>query len=327
MTAHSTHIDFTADTAPFLWLLREHDQGRGGALLTITGADGGSPRPVGTHMAVVDGARFAGYLSGGCVEPAVAVEVEALLASGGSRRLRFGQGSPFFDIRFPCGGGIDVLVTPNLGIDVIEDVLCRMAQRQDFTLALSPDLDSATVLDGARELGWSGQSFHRPYLPVTRLCLAGRGPELEAVARVAAASGYEVEVATPDSDTAQRVASFASRLRHLHHPSELWDLQDDKWTATVLLFHEREWEEPILKRALAGPGFYIGALGSRRTHAARIERLLLSGSSQSQVERIVGPIGIIPQARDPATLALSLLGEIALRRREADGWTGASFPA
>jgi xanthine dehydrogenase accessory factor len=327
MTAHSTHIDFTAETAPFLWLLREHDEGRSGALLTITGADGGSPRPVGTHMAVVDGTRFAGYLSGGCVEPAVAVEVEALLTKGGSRKLRFGQGSPFFDIRFPCGGGIDVLVTPKLAIEVIEDVLCRLAERQAFTLALSTETDGASVMDGARPLGWSGESFHRPYLPVTRLCLAGRGPELEAVARLGAASGYDLEVATPDAETAQRVASFASRLRHLHHPSDLLDLEDDPWTATVLLFHEREWEEPILKRALAGPGFYVGALGSRRTHAARVERLLRSGCSQSQVDRIAGPIGIIPQARDPSTLALSLLGEIALRRRQADGWTGASFPA
>ena len=307
-----------SDAAPFLWLLQEIDQGRQGALLTVTAVHGGAPRPVGTHMAVVSGKRFEGYLSGGCVEPAIALEVEAVIAGGRDAMLRFGEGSPYFDIRFPCGGGIDVLVHVGPPPALLEDILDRMARRRPFSLAFEPQASQLVLVDTVPPTGWSGSVFHRRYLPGTRLSVAGRGPELEAVARLGAALGYDIDLATPDADTIRRLASFVDQARHLTSPADDWNMPADPWTAAVLLFHERDWEEAILARCLAGPHFYIGALGSQRAQASRRERLLASGHSRAQVDRIVGPIGIIPQARDPSTLALSVLGEIALRRREAD---------
>lgn len=306
------------EAAPFAWLLEEADEGRPGALLTIAAVHGGAPRPVGAQMAVSIGARFEGFLSGGCVEQAIAREVEAIIDRGRDATLRFGMGSPFFDIRFPCGGGIDVLVHVAPTADLLEEVLYRMARRQPFSLAFEPSAGRCTILDAVRTTGWSGDVFRRSYLPGTRLCLAGRGPELEAVVGLGAALNYEMLVATPDVDTAGRLTHLPAQVRHLSSPSDVVAVPDDPWTATVLLFHEREWEEPILAAALNGTGFYIGALGSERTHALRCERLLQKGHAAAAVDRITGPIGMIPAARDPETLALSVLAEIAVRRREAD---------
>jgi xanthine dehydrogenase accessory factor len=93
----------------------------------------------------------------------------------------------------------------------------------------------------------------------------------------------------------------------------------DKWTATVLLFHEHEWEGAILARAAAAEGFYVGALGSTRTHQLRCQRLAGMGVSTERIERIRGPIGMINRAREPGILALSVLAEIATVRSAFDG--------
>ncbi len=92
----------------------------------------------------------------------------------------------------------------------------------------------------------------------------------------------------------------------------------DPWTATVLLFHDHDWEAPILARALNSKGFYVGALGSPKTHRMRCDRLAGMGVPQEQIARIHGPIGMIGRARDPGTLALSVLSEIAQKRMEME---------
>jgi len=306
------------DAEPFVWMLREMDEGRTGALLTVTTVHGGAPRPVGTHMAVVSGKRFNGYLSGGCVEQAIALEVEAVIAARSSAMMRFGRGSPFIDIRFPCGGGIDVLAHVGLKPELVEDVLERMARRRGFTLGFVRDTDRVALIEDVLPMGWDGATFRRPYLPATRVLLAGRGPELEAVTRLAASARYDVVVATPDRDTLRRLADLPIDVFLLDDPWQVPRIPYDPWTATVMLFHEREWEDALLSRALSAGGFYIGALGSERTHAQRRERLMAMGHGPNEVDGIRGPIGLIPSARDPQTLALSVLAEIAMTRRDFD---------
>lgn len=96
----------------------------------------------------------------------------------------------------------------------------------------------------------------------------------------------------------------------------------DPWTATVLLFHEHEWEGAILARAVAGDGFYVGALGSQKTHGQRRERLLATSVPEALISRIRGPIGLVDRAREPGVLALSILAEIAAARMVADATIG-----
>jgi xanthine dehydrogenase accessory factor len=82
----------------------------------------------------------------------------------------------------------------------------------------------------------------------------------------------------------------------------------------VLLFHDHEWELRVLQKALSADGFYIGALGSPKTHRQRREKLLAHGVSEADLNRIKGPVGLISPVRDPGTLAISILAEIVQER-------------
>ena len=90
----------------------------------------------------------------------------------------------------------------------------------------------------------------------------------------------------------------------------------DRWTAFLSLFHEHEWEPPILRAALASHCFYVGALGSRRTAEARRETLAEMGVAASEIARIHGPVGLDLGARSPPEIALAILGQIVQQRRQ-----------
>jgi xanthine dehydrogenase accessory factor len=91
----------------------------------------------------------------------------------------------------------------------------------------------------------------------------------------------------------------------------------DRWTAAVLLFHDHDWEGPILSQLLETDAFYIGAMGSRAAHQARCDDLRSRGIADEQIARIQGPIGLIPSMRDPETLAVSVLAELIDRYNTA----------
>jgi xanthine dehydrogenase accessory factor len=88
------------------------------------------------------------------------------------------------------------------------------------------------------------------------------------------------------------------------------DLEADRWTAVVLLFHDHEWEHALIDWALSTPAFYIGAQGGAPARAERIERLKASGHSEEAIRQIRSPIGLIPHARDAGVLALSILADV-----------------
>lgn len=310
--------DLTRDVAPFVFLAQARAQGIAGALVTVSGVDGGAPKPVGTHLAVLADGRHVGHVSGGCVEPAIAAEVAPLIAGGVDQIIRFGKGSCFMDIRFPCGGGVDLLVHVAPTDVLLEGAVSRLNARVPFSIVFEPKTSRATILDdAARPTGWDEESLVRRYLPRTRLLAAGRGPELEVMARVAFAAEFDVTLATSDDDTAASLRDLQAAIR-LKSPSSPFAASIDAWTATVVLFHEHEWEDSILAYAAGSPAFYIGALGSQRTHAARLERLASKGLTAAQLARIRGPIGLVARARDPGTLALSILAEISSVRAQVD---------
>ena len=306
------------DEIPFSLLSQASKQGIGGALVAIAAIDGGAPKPIGEHMAVLADGRHVGHVSGGCVEPAIAAEVQAIIAGGKDEVIRFGKGSCYLDIRFPCGGGVDLLVHVAPSQAMLDDALARMARREAFAVAFDPARSHAAVTGDTGPTGWSDGVFVRRYLPRTRLLLVGRGPDLEVLARVAVAAGFDLMLATPDEGTARALSDLRVPVELLKTPGQPWDLPIDRWTATVLLFHEHEWENAILARAAAADGFYVGALGSVRTHRQRCERLAAMGVTDEQIARIRGPIGLIDRARDPGTLALSVLAEISAARAALD---------
>jgi xanthine dehydrogenase accessory factor len=306
------------DVAPLAFLRQGRRQGLRGALISITSIDGGAPKPLGAHMAVLEDGRWTGHVSGGCVEAAIAAEVVPVIARGTDEIIRFGKGSCFMDIRFPCGGGVDLLVHTRPEDSLLDEALDRAARREAFGIAFDPATSSSRIVGGAQETGWSDGVFVRRYLPRTRLLAIGRGPDLEVIARVAAAAELDLAFATPDEGTAAALAALGAPITLLRTPGQDTDLPIDRWTATVLLFHEHEWENAILARAAAAEGFYVGALGSVRTHRERCERLCAMGVPEQHIAKIKGPIGLVDRAREPGMLGLSVLAEITAARAALD---------
>lgn len=307
------------EAAPLAFLRAAETFGVRGALVTITALNGGAPKPLGTQLGVLEDGRHIGYVSGGCVEPAIAAEVAAVIARGRNEVLTFGRGSRFVDIRFPCGGGIDVHVQVDPEPRLLGEALARIEARRPFSLLFDQSTGALGLADGVGQAtGHYDGVFHRRYLPRTRLLLVGRGADLEIAARVAKAAELDVTLATPDEATASAVSDLGLPIQMLRTPGQPWDMPIDAWTATVLLFHEHEWEGAILARAVTSDAFYVGALGSVRTHGQRRDRLLGTGVPEALIDRIRGPIGLVDRAREPGVLALSILAEIAEARMVAD---------
>ncbi|MGE7368554.1 XdhC family protein [Neorhizobium sp. NPDC001467] len=267
------------------------------ALVTLVEVRGGSARPVGAQMVVRADGFYCGFVSGGCTEAAIAGEALQALESGQDRFLKLGEGSPFFDIVLPCGGGITLSIHVVSSLCPINDVLARLAARQPAALCYDPGRKILAAIDDADVTGWHGDTFVTIYLPKTRLLVLGRSLEVSIMSRLAEAAGYDVIVADDG----------VSRPKIDHNL--------DRNSAVALLYHDLDRELPLLRAALDASPFYIGALGSQRTHERRCEALRDLGYGEADIARIKAPIGIFGKARDATSLAISVLADIASSRK------------
>lgn len=297
---------------PLLRFLTDHAaRGEGVVLVTLTDVTGSAARTPGEHMAVAADGTAIGSFSGGCVEAAVIAEALDVLSTGRGRLVRFGAGSRYIDIRLPCGGGVDLLFTPNPAIDQITRAIALLEARRPVTLSLS----RAGALVAARAArmdaaGWTGEDFRVRHDPDLRLVILGHGAEPMALHDIAAAYGAETVILSPQAslvDEARARGIAAHQLRILG-PSD--HLSVDRWSAVVTLFHDHDWEIALLLQALGGNPFFIGSMGSRRTHAERVRRLREAGADADAADRIIGPVGLLHASRDPRTLALSIMAQV-----------------
>ncbi|WP_228716899.1 NTP transferase domain-containing protein [Billgrantia pellis] len=275
------------------------------ALVVVTATQGGAVRMPGALMAVSATGQRCGYISGGCIDADVAMHAMEALRTGRVERLRYGNGSPFIDMPLPCGGAIEVGVLPNAEADVLRACRDRLVSRQPVTLTLSPS--------GDLRLGHStmANALSFRYTPKLHLRIAGRGADSLALARLAMASGIPTELQLREGTEAQEARRLGiDNVTQLTLPSALPARDDDPWTAFLLAFHDADWEDALLTQALGGPAFYIGAVGSRTTHARRCARLGAAGAVERQIERIRGPVGLVPSMREASTLAVSVLAEV-----------------
>jgi xanthine dehydrogenase accessory factor len=303
------HCPEAAPAEIFRLLADQASEGRRGALVTITGIEGRGARAAGTHMAVLENGDSAGSLSGGCVEKAIVAEALAAIEAGAPRRVRFGEGSTYIDIRLPCGGGIEILIQPDPPPAALVEAARLLDRRVPAWVALAPsgEMEVAPAPDAGRREGW----FQVRHLPRLRLIVAGHGAEAGRAIRLAALHGAEVRLLTPDRELLAAAAAEGITASHLVSAGGDPGFEADPWTAILLLFHEHEWESGLLRLALATPAFWIGAMGSPATHERRCADLRARGVADDAIARIRGPVGLIPSTRDPATLALSALAEIA----------------
>lgn len=283
-----------------------HALGRGEpcALVVVTAISGGSTRQVGSLAAVTASGVMAGYVSNGCIDADIIHQAQAALADRTVRPLRYGSGSPFIDLQLPCGGSVEILVDPCPDAGTIEAALDLLLARKPVTIAF----DHQT---GLQPLGSRTGDWRFGLRPTLRLVLAGKGAVLFSMAQQGLAAGFDVDVASPVAeDTERLVALGACCAFDLASPWDAVALRADPWTAVLTLFHDHIWETRILEAALATPAFYIGSLGSVRTHDLRVKALVEHGVAKAAAARIRGPIGLVPSMRSARLLAISALAEI-----------------
>ncbi len=283
------------------------------ALATVTSTWGSAPRPRGSHMLVHADGRFEGSVSGGCVEGEVLAAAASTIGDGAARRLRYGVADDTaWQAGLPCGGEIEILVQP-VGAGAFDPALfgrIAAARAAGDGIAVTSDLVTGRTEPGDRP---GADRFVNHYAPPRRLLIVGAVQ----IAQSLVALARELDMAATVIDPRGRfltAARFPATALDDRWPDEaVAAARPDRVTAVVTLSHDPKIDDPALAAALRSPAGYIAALGSRRSHAARIERLAGQGFDAAALARIEGPAGLDIGAIGPAEIALSIAAA-AVRR-------------
>ena len=306
-----------------------HRAGKGAALATVIETWGSAPRPAGSQLAISGAGEIMGSVSGGCVEGAVVVEAQDALADGHPRVLTFGVADEdAFAVGLACGGTIRVLVEP-VGKALPEDMLAeivaaRAARRplgygvhtESWARRLLTPKDAPDRFRTDRAGMEEGGEFVALFNPPLRLVVVGAVHIAQALMPMARFAGYDPVLVDPREAFGSQSRFPGERILHDWPDEALAEVGLDARTAVVTLTHDPKLDDPAIMAALASDAFYLGCLGSTRTHAKRLDRLRAAGVDEEALARIHAPVGLDIGARTPAEIAVATLAQItqALRR-------------
>lgn len=307
-----------------------HRQGRRLALATVVETWGSAPRPVGSQLAIDEEAAMEGSVSGGCVEGAVVTEALEALEDGRARVLDYGvSDDEAFAVGLACGGRIRVLVEPLGGampVEVLQELARARAERRPVAyvtgltqggarLAGREDYPDRFRMDrsGVEE---DGETFVAVHNPPLRMAIVGAVHIAQHLAPMARSCGYDPVVIDPRPAFASAARFPGERLSEEWPDEALKAVGLDARTAVVTLTHDPKLDDPAIEAALGSEVFYLGCLGSTRTHGKRVARLQEAGFTEEQIGRIHAPVGLDIGARSPAEIAVSVMAEVTQRLRQ-----------
>ena len=289
------------------------------ALATITAADGG-PRPVGSQMFVTCDA-VAGFLSGGCIEADIVAHAGEVLETGRPKNLIYGRGSPFIDLRLPCGARLEVLIERILPDDPALSELSELTlMRQSFTWNSNGVMRFCSSDRGCESdpkadtsaADWARIAFR----PLPRLLIQGWDPYALAIAEAAIPLGWQVVLNWPNGPESPPTLPCEYSRASIGEALEL--LGSDEWTAVAIVTHDVEPDHRAICAALKTDAFYIGVLGSRRKIPERLELLRDAGFASDEINRIETPIGLPIGAVYPREVAISVIAHIIAKLRSSN---------
>ncbi|MEP3676988.1 XdhC family protein [Sulfitobacter sp.] len=298
--------------------------GKAAALATVIETWGSAPRRVGAQMVVSSAGEMEGSVSGGCVEGAVVLEALEALEEGAVRLLEYGiSDGDAFAVGLACGGTIRVLVEPigegGMPLDMLKALVAARAARVPVAYVTALDGSARHLQEQGHEdrfradrsgLEDDGQSFVAIHNPPLRLVVVGAVHIAQALVPMAQIAGFDAIVVDP-REAFGSVARFPdAKLVNDWPDAALEAIGLDTRTALVLLTHDPKLDDPALHVGLRSGAFYIGALGSTRTHAARVARLDEAGFAADAIARINGPVGLNIKASGPAEIAVSILAQM-----------------
>lgn len=289
------------------------------AIATVESAWGSAPRRTGSHLAIRDDGDFAGSVSGGCVEGDVITEALALLAEGsGQRQLSYGVADETaWQVGLACGGKISIrvqrLADDGYPASIITALAGAAAAGRSETVLTNPET-------GQSRLGTSDDEslLKRPWAPPRRLAIIGAVHIAQALVPLALGLGIAPVIIDPRTLFATE-SRFAGLPLDRRWPDEaLADWQPNAASAIVALTHDPKLDDTALAAALASDAYYIAALGSRKNHGLRRDRLAGLGFTAETLDRIHGPAGLAIGAQGPAEIALSIAAEMTAAWHKLD---------
>ncbi|GIG40487.1 XdhC family protein [Cellulomonas phragmiteti] len=292
-------------------ICRRLDAGQRVVAATVVRVVGSAPRAVGSSFVVGSDGTVAGSVSGGCVESDLVERCRGVLDGGPAHVVSYGVGDELGEPGLTCGGTITVLV---------HDVTALPAGALHQVRRAAEGLDACVLLDA------QGRSCTDDPLVTLRtpaahpLLVVGAGEHAVALTRLAAGCGFAVTVLD------QRPL-FATKERF---PDAYAVVRDwpGRWLAAhpltashavAVLTHDQRVDVPTLTAALASPARYVGAMGSRATHARRVAALRAAGVGPEALARLRSPIGLDLGGSTPQEVALSVLAEVVMARHGATG--------
>ncbi|MBK6328297.1 MAG: XdhC family protein [Chloroflexi bacterium] len=317
-------------------------------LATVIQTWGSAPRKVGAKMAFSANGRLSGSVSGGCVEGAVVEAGQTVLTTGIPQLLHFGVADETaWDVGLACGGSIAVFVQvlDTAVFDFLHDLIRHNQTGYSYTVIRGPEhlLGRQWVVGGnGRAVGslpaeWmpplpptsyqTGHLLHptpdidifvEVYRPAPTLVMVGGVHIAIALTQMAHLLGFRTVIIDP-----RRAFGSQERFAHADQLFQLWpdkafaQVEITPETAVALLTHDPKIDDPALRIVLNSPAFYIGALGSPKTHAHRITRLQTMGFNQDQIGRVHAPIGLTIHAQTPEEIALAIMAEIVKAYRQS----------
>lgn len=306
------------------------------ALATVIKTWRSAPRSEGASMIVSNEGALTGSVSGGCVESTVVREAQQLLQTEGiARRLSFGvTDEDAWSVGLSCGGQIDVwleavkdrgiwknlvkLIRSNQGCVLVSG----LEDKENEKFIYSGDNSDSQQDEGLLEISRQAYTQHKTQISEgyffnvfpakSRLIIIGAAHVTLDLVQLARMHNFETIVIDPRG-------IFSSEERFELKPDQLitdWPaevlpgLSLDADSYVVVLTHDPKIDDQALKIVLDSEAAYVGALGSRKTHAKRTIRLKETGISDEQIDRIYGPVGLDINARQPVEIALSIMAQI-----------------
>jgi xanthine dehydrogenase accessory factor len=289
------------------------EAGKGAALATVIETWGSAPRRVGAQLVVSGEGQMQGSVSGGCVEGAVVVEALEALEDSESKLLEYGiSDGDAFAVGLACGGNIRILVEPigagGMPVEMLKQLVAARAARQPVAYEVTLDgSERGLVQSGHADrfradrsgLSEDGKTFVAIHNPPLKLIVVGAVHIAQALVGMARTAGFDPIVVDP-REAFGSAARFPDATVVNDWPDEaLQSVGVDARSAVVLLTHDPKLDDPALQIALHSDAFYIGALGSKKTHAARVARMQEAGFEAETITRINGPVGLNIGASGP----------------------------
>jgi len=296
------------------------------ALATVIQTWGSSPRKAGAKMGVTASGKICGSVSGGCVEGAVADVAQKVLKTRVPQLLHFGVADETaWEVGLACGGSLDVFVQP-LDVKVFDEIRQRLHDEKSFAVVTTikgGDIGKVEIVEKrletiapvAKRSGVGDSRFVEVVSPPPQLVLVGGVHIAIALASIAKALNYRTIVIDP-----RRAFGNQERFPNVDTLMQVWcdaafkKIKINDSTAIAFLTHDPKIDDQGLKIALASEAFYVGALGSKKTHEERKKRLLSGGVTADHLNRLHAPIGLPINAQSPEEIALAIMAEIISKR-------------